>query len=288
MTCPPPRSCHTLMRSDASGSSPAACPSPIAPSSLTARRSARRNGLRAARPLLLPFVCLLTAIIASGCASSQFREQDRIGRWMTTLEQHLHAPTPRDAASHLAEGFEAEIHRGGKAKVQPVSSRSSAPHDGTDDGSAVVDRQEMVKLLEGEFALHRTITASDFRFDEATITATCFAENDLSRLVEFPGWETTVTWTFDARGKIARAVVNTPAGAPDFRNWLAPAINWLRTHRAADLDWLAPGGRPPGAGNLSPRTAKRWVEVLTDWRHATDRRPIRLSNPTEAPIDPPR
>ena len=36
----------------------------------------------------------------------------------------------------------------------------------------------------------------------------------------------------------------------------------MRQNRPADLEWLYPDGRL----NRSAKAARRWVEVLTDWR----------------------
>ena len=205
------------------------------------------------RVLLFGVSVLMWSGLLTGCASQQFREQDRIGRWMTSLEKHIHAPTAKAAMAHIAEDFVALADGNPRTEL---------------------DRRATAELLEWEYGLHRSISMEDHRFDGETITAVCFAENDLSRLLDYPGWETIVTWTFDARGKITRASAISAPGAADFRNWLSPAINWLRQNRPADLEWLYPDGE----WNHAPRAAARWVEVLTEWRRATHRRPIVLAS----------
>ena len=110
----------------------------------------------------------------------------------------------------------------------------------------------------------------EHRFDDHSITARCHEENDFSRLIDFPGWDATVTWWFDSRGRISAQLTVSSKHERDFRNWLAPAIPWLREHRPADLDWLYPEGKL----QRSPEAAGRWVIVLTEWRTATGRSPV--------------
>lgn len=201
---------------------------------------------------LVPFLLALIVLAAgaSGCASRTFRERERVAEWSTAVELAARARTPAEARRPLAESFV----------------RYESADDATGlSGAAFTD------VLEWDLALRRAVTYSGHRFDETTLSARYHEENDLTRLVEFPGWDGTMSWTFDEQGRIAEER-RRARDDRDLRNWLAPAIAWLRERHPADIDWLLPEGRLRRTGE----TARRWVELLPEWRAATDRREIPL------------
>ncbi len=194
---------------------------------------------------------VLAVVTIPSCASKLFRERQSVALWMSTLERHRSATTIEDALRPFAEDYRRFLNaRAGEGLA----------------------KDQVADSLRWELALHRSMTFSDLRFDDVSISARCHLENDFSRLIDHPGWRTTITWWFDDDELISTELRVPDPSEPDFRNWLAPAIAWLRLHRPADLDWLYPAGEV----NRSPGAAERWVEVLTEWRAETGRSEVLL------------
>ena len=215
------------------------------------------------RPALAIVGLSVLLTTASGCASSTFRERDQAARGLTSLQQHWTATSIEDAMAPISNSVTV---RGGEAPA--AGGNDSAGSDSAEKGT--LDRAGLRKELVWQLALHRTIEPSQIRYGEHGISATVTLNHDLSRLLDHPGWEWEIEYTFDAAGRI-RTMSATPQGPPaPLGNWLSPAIPWLRQHRPADLEWLYPEGR----WNRSPRAAHRWSEVLVEWRAATGRRPL--------------
>jgi len=107
-------------------------------------------------------------------------------------------------------------------------------------------------------------------------------ENDFSRLIDFPGWDSSSTFLVDEDGQIAWQVYVPEPGQPEWRPYLEPALAWIREHRADALPVIFPDGKL----GRSEEAARLWVSVLREWRAATGRstpRPASRQAPFPAP-----
>ena len=225
----------------------------------------------------LRHLCCLGVILAilPSCASSTFQERDRIARGLTSLQKHWSATTIEDAMAPLSDRFRGN---GGRAPAPSLESRvlgtgiRTATASNRDRATPEsLTRAKYREELLWQLALHRTLEPSEIQYSADRISATLTLTNDLSRLLDHPGWEWRIEYAVEGNGQI-RSASARPEGPPaPLRNWLSPAIPWLRKHRSADLDWLL----TDGGWNRSPRAAERWIEVLTEWRASTGRRPLR-------------
>ena len=211
----------------------------------------RRSGF-APRALLLCAIGILPTPV--GCASHEFRERERVALRVTELERFLSARTAPEAIASLSSDFDSD---------DPLT------------GAVGRDRAALIDAIEFGLVLHRAVEVRNLRLDGDAITGSCVIEDDLLRLLDHPGSSVRITWTFDRRHRIAASRAEVPRGAPDLRNWLAPAIPWIRTHHPADLTWLFDGEEL----RRNARTALRWVELLTAWRSATGRPEISIEPP---------
>jgi hypothetical protein len=89
--------------------------------------------------------------------------------------------------------------------------------------------------------------------------------NDFARLIDFAGWRATVTYWFNADGRITERLHEPIEVKPSMRECFAPALDWARQHKAEQLKAIYPDEQfAPSADS-----AKRWRDLLVEWRKAT-------------------
>jgi hypothetical protein len=93
--------------------------------------------------------------------------------------------------------------------------------------------------------------------------------NDFTKLIGFPGWKATEIVTFDDSGLIAEAMYIPEPDQPNYKDWLKPAVGWLQTAAPDSLKEVYENGKLIKTG----ATARKWVRLLTRWRHSLKREP---------------
>lgn len=115
--------------------------------------------------------------------------------------------------------------------------------------------------------LHDTLRPDSIGVDGDHVVARVHEDNDFSRLIGHPGWDATITFTIDDRGRIATEFYEPRPGAPSWRPYLDAALPWLQQHRSAALARTFPGGRLVE----TRASARAWRSMLRDWRRAVGR-----------------
>jgi hypothetical protein len=115
--------------------------------------------------------------------------------------------------------------------------------------------------------LHPDIKILDHRVDGDVWTITIVELNDFAKLIGFPGWKATETITFDDANRIREVIYVPVEGGKDYREYLNPALHWLKANKPDDLkDVYDLDKRRLIQTNAS---AKKWVALLKEWRAAT-------------------
>jgi len=97
--------------------------------------------------------------------------------------------------------------------------------------------------------------------------------SDFARLVEFPGWRAFVAYDFNADGIVTAVLYQPMPITPSMNECFKPALEWVRHTHAEDLKAIYPKDQfAPSA-----ETARRWRELLIEWRKTTGKPDIDLA-----------
>ena len=181
---------------------------------------------------------VLLAFSAAACATTQS------GKARRAVERYLSAPALEAASALLAPEYRIWF-----------GERSGA---GTDRAAAIA-------MLQWDFALNPYHRIDEMTVNDGTVVVRVHEENDFSRLIGFPGWNATSTFTVDENGLITSQVYVPDPAQADWRPYLEPALTWIRTNRPGVLERIYPGGKLAQTADA----AREWVAVLKAWRRAT-------------------
>ena len=186
-------------------------------------------------------VVFIAVLFVSGCATTQH------GRARRAVERYLSAPTLAAAAALLSPEYQISFG---------------------ETTAAGVDRAAAVDMLQWDFALNPYRRIDDITVNaQGAVVVRVHEENDFSRLIGFPGWNATSTFTVDANGLITSQHYVPDPRQTDWRPYLEPALQWLRQNRPEVLARIFPDGKLV----RTAEAAREWVSVLKAWRLATAR-----------------
>lgn len=116
-----------------------------------------------------------------------------------------------------------------------------------------------------DIEMHAVNTYDDVAITDETIAATFHERNDFSRLIGFPGWRSRSTFWLDEHDRISEQLYEPlPQHPPQSACFDAP-LEWARQHRPDVLAEIYPDDQFAP----STETARRWRELLIDWRTDT-------------------
>jgi hypothetical protein len=115
--------------------------------------------------------------------------------------------------------------------------------------------------------LHPDVRILEHEADGDVWTVTIVERNDFAKLIEFPGWKATETITFDDANRVREVIYIPIQGGKDYREYLHPALDWLAANRPDDLKKVYDLDKKRLIQTRA--SAKKWVELLTEWREAT-------------------
>jgi hypothetical protein len=103
--------------------------------------------------------------------------------------------------------------------------------------------------------------------------------SDFARLVEFSGSRAFVDYDFNAEGMVTSVLYRPMPIMPSMSDCFKPALEWVRQTHAEDLKTIYPKDQfAPNA-----ETARRWRELLIEWRKATGKPDIDLAQKPQKP-----
>lgn len=127
-----------------------------------------------------------------------------------------------------------------------------------------ISKEDVALFLTWDHALHPSQTFTELKSFGDTITAIAHEENDFTRLIEFPGWDARVTYVFNDSHLIVEQFRVGIGETRSYKDWLKPALEWLRENRPDELEALY----PDESLEHSTESAQKWVKLLTAWRDA--------------------
>jgi len=115
---------------------------------------------------------------------------------------------------------------------------------------------------------HSHTTLVDWSEHEGRVSATAHETNDFMKLLDWQAAPYTVTYDFDASGRISGVLIKSPPGKsinrlPEFKEWAV-------VHHPEELAYLMPNGKLDPTGDRP----ERWRAILEEWRKGE-----RLSRP---------
>jgi hypothetical protein len=119
-----------------------------------------------------------------------------------------------------------------------------------------------------ETALNAAFVVEDARIEADKVVIVASEIDDFARLIEAPAQRSVNTYWFDASGRITGVLRQPLPARPSWRECFSPALNWVRQHHPDDLQAIYPNERLA----LTAASARRWRELLLEWREATGRR----------------
>jgi hypothetical protein len=128
-------------------------------------------------------------------------------------------------------------------------------------------KAELAKMLEWDFELRPRHIVRDLRVNGREVTVTITKQNDFSRLLDFPGWNSISTFVVDDSGRIVNQLFVRRHKEADLDPYLEKALPWLEENRPEVLKEIYPDNKL----NQTADSAQKWVQVLRDWRAATNR-----------------
>jgi hypothetical protein len=130
-------------------------------------------------------------------------------------------------------------------------------------GGALSKAAYIATLGGWDLPLHPDYEILDIQFKGDTVLVAVIERNDFSKAINFPGWNATIEVVVSNKGKIVEQLYK-PETSPDYKIWLAPALNWLRQNRQKDFARVYDMDNKRMIQNKE--TAQLWVELLSEWR----------------------
>jgi hypothetical protein len=115
--------------------------------------------------------------------------------------------------------------------------------------------------------LHARCTVKSARIEANKVIVEASEINDFARLIDFTGWRAATTYWFNSDGRVTEELCEPVEVKPSMRECFARALDWARQHKAEELKAIYPDNDFAPSAN----SAKRWREVLVEWRKATGR-----------------
>jgi hypothetical protein len=133
-------------------------------------------------------------------------------------------------------------------------------------------KAKAVKGLEWDYALHPDLSLLEVvSQDKGEVVVRFHEENDFTKLLGFPGWDANMKYTFDEKGLIREKIYYPNTTAPDYVNYFKPAVEWLKENKPTELNEVYKDKKLI----QNAESAKKWVELLKEWRKATKQEKIR-------------
>jgi hypothetical protein len=151
------------------------------------------------------------------------------------------------------------------------------------NGNGVSKNDYILSLGKWDLPLNPDYEILDIRLKGDTIVTQVIEQNDFSKAINFPGWNATIEVVVSNKGKIIEQLYKLET-SPDYKIWLAPALNWLRQNRQKDFARVYDMDNKRMIQNKE--TAQLWVELLSEWRkqdsinlQKANTRPLRFDIP---------
>lgn len=162
-----------------------------------------------------------------------------------------------------------EITSGDGSTVERVASAEYFLRLGSPEGPGLT-LEEARSMREWSAALNAESSFSNITERSDRISATVHNRNDLTRLLDFPGWRGRLTFFFDKDGRVREQLYEPLPTTPTFAEAFAPALEWVKASRADRLEGIWVNDQFV----YRPEAAREWVAILRQWRAATGRPPV--------------
>ncbi|MEQ8927195.1 MAG: hypothetical protein RLO81_15345 [Fulvivirga sp.] len=184
-----------------------------------------------------PKLVLITTFIAFRCANREPNRNEHI------LTQFYNSSSRIEHLDHLSTDYEL--------------------HFGSVTGKGI-NKSQLANLLKWDYALNPDRQILEFiKLARDTVILRSKEENDFSKLIKYPGWESVNTYVIDERGLI-KLQLYQPRNETSYKPYLKPAIEWLVAHdslRLAEVYDLK-----DKALIQDSVSATKWIKLLREWR----------------------
>jgi hypothetical protein len=109
--------------------------------------------------------------------------------------------------------------------------------------------------------MHPDVKILSYSFHDSIWLVTFNEQNDFSKLIGFPGWKGTTTFTFNAAGLIKETVYIPDSTNLSYHPFLQLALVWLQKDKPEALDEVYQNGKLI----QTEATAVKWRTLLQEW-----------------------
>jgi len=167
--------------------------------------------------------------------------------YLKKIDSYLNAATIQGKSQYLAENY----HHFFLNKVG----------EGKNKGEA------LKSFMQWDGPMHPDIRINSYTVNDSVWTVKFLEQNDFTKLIGFPGWKGTMTFTFDSKGFIAETYYVPDGDNPPYKPYLSPALEWLRKNKPQELNEVYQDNRLI----QTEITANKWRELLKQWKNETGR-----------------
>lgn len=125
--------------------------------------------------------------------------------------------------------------------------------------------EALQSFLNWDAPLHPDVHILNYTANGNTWKVEFNEQNDLSKLIGFPGWKGTEMIRFNSEKMIDEMIYIPDDTNPNYKKWLQPAVDWLQKNRPGELNEVYKNGKLI----QTSETAKKWVSLLQLWRKDT-------------------
>lgn len=166
----------------------------------------------------------------------------RSNRQLSAIHSYLNAYTIGQKEKYMAENYRSFFEKkagDGKNKTDALKSFSK-----------------------WDAPLHPDIKILSSSYRENKWVISFIEQNDFTKLIGFPGWKATDSIKINNRGLIEEIIYMPDESNPNYKQWLKPAVDWLRQNKPGELNEVYQDGKLI----QNESSARKWVELLTEWK----------------------
>lgn len=136
----------------------------------------------------------------------------------------------------------------------------------TKEGEGKNKKEALASFMDWDGPMHPDIKITSYTIDGNVWTVHFLEQNDFTKLIGFPGWKGTSTFTFNSKRLIEEVLYVPDENNPPYKPYLTPALDWLQKNKPQELNEVYQENKLI----QTEVAANKWRELLTLWRRQTN------------------
>ncbi len=127
-----------------------------------------------------------------------------------------------------------------------------------------VDKDGLVDILGWDKGVNGHIAYEDLTIEQDSISGLFTEQNDFLKLIGIQELKASVTYRFDASGKIVKQAYTLLPDQPSIREKIHPCVQWAKANRPFELQDIYPNDQIL----FNEESGRRWISLLKEWEEA--------------------